>query len=122
MCGVGLRGFRAVVGERGVEEAMFDSGEVLEFPDDQGEFFDEDGLSGGGGVVFFFEFVSEGGEGELGGGVGEGDWGGREGGGEAVGSGVLGGPLFTFLCAGAGGVLGVAFVSGGAGVGEVLGG
>jgi hypothetical protein len=36
MRGVGLGGFRSI--ERGVEEAMFDAGEVLEFPDDQGEF------------------------------------------------------------------------------------
>jgi hypothetical protein len=50
--GVGLRGLGAVVGEGGVEEAVFDSGEVLEFPDDQGEFFDQNLLGGGGGAVF----------------------------------------------------------------------
>jgi hypothetical protein len=50
--GVGLRCFGTAACERGVEEAVFDSGEVLEFPDDQGEFFDQNLLGGGGGAVF----------------------------------------------------------------------
>jgi hypothetical protein len=57
-------------------------------------------LGGGGGAVFLDELLSEGGVGEVGGGVGDGDLGGRGGGGEAVGSGVLGGA--GFACGGAG--------------------
>jgi len=116
--GVGLGGVGAI--QWRIEEAVFDSGEVLELPDDQGEFLDEDGLSGGGGAVFFTEFLLEGGEGESGGGVGDGDCGWREGGGKSVGSGVLGGAGFAFFGAGAGGFLGVLFVSGGAGGCEVV--
>jgi hypothetical protein len=39
---------------------LFDFGEVVEFPDDEGDFFDEDSLGGGGRVVFFGEFAFEG--------------------------------------------------------------
>ena len=67
--------------EGGVEEAVFDSGEVLEFPDDEGDFFDQDFLGGGGGAVFFDEFLLEVSVGELGGGVGDGEVSGWEGGG-----------------------------------------
>jgi len=73
--GVGRRGLR--IGGRvegSVEEAVFDAGEVLEFPDDEGELVDEDFLRGGGGAVLFGELLVEGGVGELGGGVGDGDF------------------------------------------------
>ena len=59
--------------ERGVEQAVLDAREVLEFPDDQGEFLDQGHLRGGRGMVFVLEFLEEGGEGEVGGGVGDGD-------------------------------------------------
>jgi hypothetical protein len=97
-----------------VEEAVFDSRGVIELPEGQGELADEGELGGGGGAVFFDQFLEGGGEGELGAGVGDGEVGGRGGGGEAVGTGVLRGALLTFRGAGAGGVLGVEPVAGGA--------
>ena len=77
MGGVGLWGGRAIEG--GVEEAVFDSGEVLELPEDQGEFVHERVLGGGGGAVFGAELDEGGGVLELGGGVGDGDVVGRRG-------------------------------------------
>ena len=79
--GVGLGCGRVCLVQGGVEEAVFDSGEVLEFPDDEGEFFDQHLLGGGGGAVFFDEFLLEVSVGELGGGVGDGEVSGWEGGG-----------------------------------------
>jgi hypothetical protein len=109
--GVGLGGGRAIFGERGVKEAVFDTGEVLKFPDDEGEVIDQDFLCSGGGAVFVAEFLLEEGVGELGGGVGDGEAGGGRGGGQAVGSGVLGRAGFAGGGAWAGGFLGVLAVS-----------
>lgn len=77
---------------------LFEVGDLVEFPGEEGELVDQDALGGGLGVEFFDEFFS----GDLVGGVGE-EVGRRGGGGEVVFSGVLGGAGFALGGAGAGG-------------------
>jgi hypothetical protein len=108
---VGGVGFGRGVIERRVEQAVFDPREVLELPEGQGELVDQGVLGGGGGAVFLAELDEGGGVLESGGGVGDGEVSRRGGGGQAVGTGVLGGAAFALRGAGAGGVLGVAAVA-----------
>jgi hypothetical protein len=95
-----------VVVEGGGEDLVFEGGDLVELPGEVGELGDEDLLHGGRGAEFFDELLL----GLAVGGV-RAEVGGRGGGGEVVGAGVLGGAGFAFRGAGAGGVLGVAAVA-----------
>ena len=75
----------------GGEDLVFEFGDLVEFPGDEGELVDQDDLGGGLGIEFFGEFFA----GDLIGGVGQ-EADGRICGGEVVFSGVLTRAGFAF--------------------------
>ena len=97
------------------EEAGFEERDAVEAPGGVGEFADELGFGGRGGLVFIAELAAVV---FVGGGVFGGEDGGA--GGESMGEGVEGGAVFAGVGAGAGGVLRVGAVGGGARGGDLL--